>query len=280
MLSDLIFGPAVTPNPSALSYGEIALRGRRIDVEAVHEAIQAAAGKVIQGGADADDASIEITVFGTGGYRTIGPEDVAGLGLADRQRMRITVVPVRHSQPPHTGNTRVTIEFGRRRRTTVAASYEPPGQGRQPNVQVRDMVAAALVRDGSNLIPWRQLSRHLVLLPIVLMLASWIVLLAGGTVPAAGAVLGWVLLATLAAAAVAVDVYLARRYAEARRAHPPGVARSDRLRPRQSQARRPRGPHLGRRDRGVERDRRRPVKRSRLRLLTALLAPQALSVTL
>jgi hypothetical protein len=215
MLSDLIFGPAVTPIPSAYNFGEIALRGRLVDVEAVHEAIQAAAGEAIQGGAEDNNASIQITVFAPEGHRTIQPEDLAGLGLADRQRMRIAVTPVAHSQPPHTSGTYVAIEFGRNRRTTVLATYSPPGQGQQPNVQVRDMVAAALVRDGSNIIPWRQLSRHLVFLPIALMLASWIVLLAGGEVPTAGAVLGWILLATLAAAAVAVDVYLARRYVDA-----------------------------------------------------------------
>ncbi|MDQ0743399.1 hypothetical protein QFZ62_000707 [Clavibacter sp. B3I6] len=215
MLSDLIFGPATTTAPGDYRHYGTAIRGRVIDMEAVHEAIAA----VGQRGA-ANDGNVgpelhpRVTVQVTTRRddHNIAREDLDGLDRVDRQNLTIHVSLPEGSPHPYQDGVGVSIYMVQGRRTIVMVS--PQRAGAQTDTSaVRARVIAALTKDGTNIVPWKQLSRHFVFLPLAVMLGCWLMVLGSGDLSAPGIVMGWTLLATVAAGSVGVDRYLAEKYA-------------------------------------------------------------------
>jgi hypothetical protein len=216
MLSDLIFGPATTAATGPSQYRGVGIRGRVVDMEAVHEAITAATQQWPSATYDAESPElhprVNVRVTTRSNYHDIERGDLDGLDRVDRQNLQIDVSLPEGSPPPYEDGLSVTIQMEQGRRTVVSASATK-SYSQNDYSAVRNRVIAALTKDGTNIVPWKQLSRHLVFLPLVVMLACWIMLLGSGDLSAPGVVMGWTLLATVAAGSVVADRYLAKKYA-------------------------------------------------------------------
>jgi hypothetical protein len=204
MLSDLIYGPASIEVPGGHEYGARRIRGRAVDLEALQEAIDLSLGGV-------DGASVSIQEVRSTA-RFLKREELADLGPIDRQNLMISVSRPEGSPHPYPHGLAVSIVLQQGQRTTVRAVT--PAYPQRVDEHFRDQVIRTLVQDGTNIVPWKQLARHLVILPVLLMLLCWLNILGSTELTPAAVILGWTTLTVVTAGSVVADLYLAHRYAK------------------------------------------------------------------
>jgi hypothetical protein len=214
VLSDLIYGRKLTFINRGSQNGTIAVRSVLIDLEGLLEAVAVA---------DLPGYTRKVS-YTTRGHsvgldrepRRLLESDLAGLGPTDRQNLRVLVeLERRQVDGEVTDYTSVDIQFQVSKATTVTALRHVTRSATPHPMQILALpVAQALLKDGTPIVPWRQHAPHLVMLPVVLMVACWVALLGSYKFLPPAVLLGWTALLSVGVGAVAIDRYLRKRVAD------------------------------------------------------------------
>jgi hypothetical protein len=184
------------------------LRSVLIDLEGLLEAVSLA---------DLPGHTRNVTYSVQGGRhpRRILEADLAGLGPTDRQNLSVHIeLEQRRTDGSVANAVSVAINFRRGEATAVRAlKIVGPDRPSRQFPQLTIPVVAALLKDGTPLVPWRQHAPHLVMLPVLLMVGCWIALLRSYEFLPPAVLLGWTALLSVGVGAVAIDRYLAKQVA-------------------------------------------------------------------
>ncbi|MFS4506912.1 hypothetical protein ACMA46_11800 [Clavibacter sp. Sh2141] len=213
MLSDLIYGPTVTLTSEGRLRGAVVVRSVLIDLEGLLEAVAVAH-------LPGYTRKVSYTTRGHAiglkrESRRLLESDLAGLGPTDRQNLSVLVELEQRKADGEVANfTIVEITFRVGQATTVrAVTHVTRSAGPQPMQVLALPVARALIKDGTPIVPWRQHAPHLVMLPVLLMVACWAALLGSYKLLPPAVLLGWTALFSVGVGAVAIDRYLRARVA-------------------------------------------------------------------
>jgi hypothetical protein len=145
--------------------------------------------------------------------RRYAAEDLASIGAADRRSL-IAEMSFHRSLGGETySNERTTVRVDLRqgKPTHILAYDMNPYSGFQSDEMLEEKIADALLANSRPIVPWKQLARHLVFFPPVLMVVCWLFVQRDYEQPLPINVFAWSVIACALVAAIYVDLYLAKK---------------------------------------------------------------------
>jgi hypothetical protein len=145
--------------------------------------------------------------------RRYGAEELASIGAADRRSLIAEMSFHKSFGGEMYSNERTTVRVDLRQgKPTHILAYEfNPLSGFMSDEALEETIAEALLANSRPIVPWKQLSRHVVFLPALLMAVCWLFVQRDYGQPLPINVFAWSVVVCALVAAIYVDLYLAKK---------------------------------------------------------------------